>query len=78
MPFVDKRNPPIFNAYCLKRSPTYQQRGAINAPRPPGDTTAGPPSGSTGHDREGQATRGTSVVRAHSESWMDVFAAGES
>jgi phospholipid/cholesterol/gamma-HCH transport system substrate-binding protein len=78
MPYVDKRNPPIFNAYCLKRSPTYQQRGAMNAPRPPGDTTAGPPSGSIGRARRGRSVRGTQHARAHSESWMDVFEAGES
>jgi phospholipid/cholesterol/gamma-HCH transport system substrate-binding protein len=78
MPYVDKKNPPIFNAYCLRPSPTYQQRGAINAPRPPGDKTAGPGSGAKTGTRNRRSIRGTSRAHAHSDSWMNVFAAGES
>jgi virulence factor Mce-like protein len=31
------------NMYCVTEDPTQQIRGAANAPRPPGDDTAGPP-----------------------------------
>jgi virulence factor Mce-like protein len=31
------------NMYCVTQDPTQQIRGAANAPRPPGDDTAGPP-----------------------------------
>lgn len=31
------------NLYCVTEDPTQQIRGAANAPRPPGDDTAGPP-----------------------------------
>ncbi|AZG43741.1 MlaD family protein [Gordonia insulae] len=33
------------NLYCVTEDPTQQIRGSANAPRPPGDDTAGPPPG---------------------------------
>ncbi|GAC02174.1 Mce family protein [Gordonia namibiensis NBRC 108229] len=33
------------NLYCVTEDPNQQIRGAANAPRPPGDDTAGPPPG---------------------------------
>ncbi|MFT3900300.1 MAG: MCE family protein [Gordonia sp. (in: high G+C Gram-positive bacteria)] len=32
-----------YNLYCVTEDPNQQIRGAANAPRPPGDDTAGPP-----------------------------------
>lgn len=32
------------NLYCVTEDPTMQTRGAVNAPRPKGDDTAGPPA----------------------------------
>lgn len=93
-PLDDHRGPPITNGYCLHPTKGEQQRGAIYAPRPPGDTTAGPPSSSsssgTSSDRAGAASptastagsagRGASStgVPSDSDSWMKVFSAGES
>ena len=36
---------PFRNTYCLDDDPALLVRGARNAPRPPGDDTAGPPPG---------------------------------
>jgi phospholipid/cholesterol/gamma-HCH transport system substrate-binding protein len=66
-PYDDHRGPPITNGYCLHPTKGEQQRGAIYAPRPPGDTTARPGPSGTASSRE----------RAHSESWLQVFTAGE-
>ena len=33
------------NLYCVTQNPNQQTRGSVNAPRPPGDDTAGPPPG---------------------------------
>ncbi|MDL9937440.1 MCE family protein [Gordonia sp. ABSL1-1] len=33
------------NLYCVTQDPNQQVRGSANAPRPPGDDTAGPPPG---------------------------------
>ena len=41
---------PLYN-YCLDHDPSIQVRGSANAPRPPGDDTAGPPPRSTGDER---------------------------
>jgi phospholipid/cholesterol/gamma-HCH transport system substrate-binding protein len=38
-PFDPRRGPPITNGYCTNPLPIQQQRGAANAPRPPGDDT---------------------------------------
>lgn len=38
-PFNPHRGPPITNGYCAHPLPIQQQRGAANAPRPPGDDT---------------------------------------
>lgn len=46
-PYDDHRGPPITNGYCLHPTKGEQQRGAVYAPRPPGDNTAGPGSSST-------------------------------
>lgn len=37
--------PPYLYRYCEERNAQLQQRGSAAAPRPPGDTTAGPPPG---------------------------------
>lgn len=71
-PFVDHKGAPIYNAYCRKPSPTYQQRGSANAPRPPGDNTAGPVAGSNAT----AATSRTSPARG-AHSWVDILTAGE-
>ncbi|WP_020668785.1 MCE family protein [Amycolatopsis nigrescens] len=42
---------PRLYRYCTDTAPDLQQRGAVNAPRPPGDDTAGPPPGVTGDER---------------------------
>jgi phospholipid/cholesterol/gamma-HCH transport system substrate-binding protein len=76
-PYIDHKGAPIYSNFCRHPKPTYQQRGAINAPRPPGDTTARPPSGSHGHSAGTSSIRTTGHARAHSGSWLDVFAAGE-
>lgn len=74
-PFDNHKGRPIYNAYCRKPSPRYQQRGAANAPRPPGDDT-GQPGGSTGTDSvAGTAPRTSPTGDAH--SWIDIFSAGE-
>jgi phospholipid/cholesterol/gamma-HCH transport system substrate-binding protein len=44
-PTIPGSPPPRLNEYCTDRGPTLQQRGAYNAPRPPGDDTAGPAAG---------------------------------
>lgn len=36
---------PLLHRYCTTYDPELQQRGSYNAPRPPGDDTAGPASG---------------------------------
>lgn len=57
---------PIRNAYCREApEPLRLQRGAANAPRPPGDDTAGPP-GAGGAARQ----------QADSTSWMNALWAG--
>jgi hypothetical protein len=38
-PFNPHRGAPITNGYCAHPLPIQQQRGAANAPRPPGDDT---------------------------------------
>lgn len=38
-PYNPHRGPPITNGYCAHPLPIQQQRGAANAPRPPGDDT---------------------------------------
>jgi phospholipid/cholesterol/gamma-HCH transport system substrate-binding protein len=38
-PFNPHRGPPITNGYCTDPLPIQQQRGAVYAPRPPGDDT---------------------------------------
>lgn len=53
--------PPLLNAHCTDTDPTVQQRGSGNAPRPPGDDTAGPPPGSTGRERAGAPTASSSA-----------------
>ncbi|MGZ8177884.1 MCE family protein [Williamsia sp. SKLECPSW1] len=42
---------PLLYMYCVTDRPDVQVRGAANAPRPPGDDTAGPPTGVTGTER---------------------------
>jgi phospholipid/cholesterol/gamma-HCH transport system substrate-binding protein len=74
-PFDDHQRPPIIDNYCLHPTSTEQQRGAINAPRPPGDDTARPPSRSSG---DSSSIRTSRTTQAHSDSWLNVFAAGES
>lgn len=46
-PYDAHKGPPITNGYCLHPLPIQDQRGAVYAPRPPGDDTAGPPSTSS-------------------------------
>jgi hypothetical protein len=79
-PWVLNRKSSLRNAFCTKPPPQTQQRGAVNAPRPPGDTTAGPPSGNIGSGssskRATPATRAGHHSRAH--SWINIFGAGES
>jgi phospholipid/cholesterol/gamma-HCH transport system substrate-binding protein len=77
-PYDSHRGPPITNGYCLHPTKGEQQRGAIYAPRPPGDSTAGPgPSGSAA-TRASTRPRRQRNLTAHSTSWMKVFTAGES
>lgn len=45
--------PALLYLYCTQTGPELQQRGSTNAPRPPGDDTAGPPPGVTGNERAG-------------------------
>jgi phospholipid/cholesterol/gamma-HCH transport system substrate-binding protein len=78
MPYVLHRRPPLYNAFCLHPPAQAQQRGAINAPRPPGDTTASPPSGNHGHGSARQRARVASSRQAHSQSWTRVLTAGVS
>jgi phospholipid/cholesterol/gamma-HCH transport system substrate-binding protein len=77
-PFIDHKGPPIVNAYCLHPTSKEQQRGAVYAPRPPGDDTAGPPSGSSASIAGTGSIRTTGAPQADSDSWLNVFAAGES
>ncbi|MFW0788419.1 MlaD family protein [Gordonia sp. CPCC 205333] len=42
---------PLKYMYCTSRNPLVGQRGAQNAPRPPGDDTAGPPPGANLRER---------------------------
>lgn len=69
-PFQAAPAPPIMNGYCLNPSGNEQQRGAVYAPRPPGDTTAGPPGGRGGSSR--------SRAAADTPSWATVFGTGAS
>lgn len=45
VPFVPNYPEPYLYTYCLNDDPGVLIRGARNAPRPPGDDTAGPPPG---------------------------------
>ncbi|MFI6865505.1 MlaD family protein [Nocardia sp. NPDC050406] len=45
VPFDPSYPEPYLNTYCLSDDPALLVRGARNAPRPPGDDTAGPPPG---------------------------------
>nr|WP_174564455.1 MCE family protein [Nocardia inohanensis] len=45
VPFDPSYPEPFVNTYCLSDDPALLVRGARNAPRPPGDDTAGPPAG---------------------------------
>jgi phospholipid/cholesterol/gamma-HCH transport system substrate-binding protein len=78
-PFDDHRGPPLTNGYCLHPTSDEQQRGSVYAPRPPGDTTAGPgPSGSASSSRATSTPARTRAANpAHSDSWLKVFTAGE-
>jgi virulence factor Mce-like protein len=44
-PFVPNYPEPYLYTYCANPDPSVLVRGARNAPRPPGDDTAGPPPG---------------------------------
>ncbi|WP_158886731.1 MlaD family protein [Amycolatopsis anabasis] len=66
-PTVGGSPPPRINRYCTDRGPLLQQRGAYNAPRPPGDTTAGPPPGATGDER--------AATPAPGSTWMNDYLA---
>ncbi len=78
-PFDSHRGPPITNGYCLHPTKAEQQRGAVYAPRPPGDTTAGPgPSGTAQATGPTTRSRSRTSAPAHSDSWLKVFTAGES
>jgi virulence factor Mce-like protein len=50
-PTIGGKPPPRIHKYCTVEDPLLQQRGSANVPRPPGDTTAGPPEGATGEER---------------------------
>ncbi|OMC08412.1 hypothetical protein A5735_20455 [Mycolicibacter heraklionensis] len=45
VPFIPNYPEPYLHTYCLNDDPGLLVRGARNAPRPPGDDTAGPPPG---------------------------------
>ncbi|ORV41265.1 mammalian cell entry protein [Mycolicibacter engbaekii] len=45
VPFIPNYPEPYLHTYCLNDDPGLLIRGARNAPRPPGDDTAGPPPG---------------------------------
>lgn len=45
VPFDPSYPEPFVNTYCTSDDPALLVRGARNAPRPPGDDTAGPPPG---------------------------------
>jgi phospholipid/cholesterol/gamma-HCH transport system substrate-binding protein len=74
-PFDDHKGRPVVDNYCLHPTRLEQQRGSVYAPRPPGDDTAGPASGA---GADASSIRTSPPTRAHSDSWMNVFAAGES
>jgi phospholipid/cholesterol/gamma-HCH transport system substrate-binding protein len=77
-PYDPHRGPPITNGYCLHPTKGEQQRGAVYAPRPPGDTTAGPaPAGSTAAHASTNRPRAAATAPADSDSWLQVFTAGE-
>lgn len=44
-PFLPNYPEPYLHTYCTNPDPSVLVRGARNAPRPPGDDTAGPPLG---------------------------------
>lgn len=80
-PYDAHRYPPITNGYCLHPQQKQQQRGAVYAPRPPGDHTAGPPSGGTRHatgTASSSAASGTSSPSGTDDSWTQILTAGAS
>lgn len=50
-PSVPDSSEPYLHTYCPNQDPSVLIRGARNAPRPPGDDTAGPPAGVTPDER---------------------------
>lgn len=69
--------PPLYN-YCKQSGPTLQQRGSYNAPRPPGDDTAGPPRGVAGNERARPANPAAASAVPASQpgsyaAWLDSY-----
>jgi phospholipid/cholesterol/gamma-HCH transport system substrate-binding protein len=79
-PYDPHRYPPITNGYCLNPDQKQQQRGAVYAPRPPGDDTAYPPSGHMSSHAAAAGTRNATTSPADStpgqDSWMQIYTAG--
>jgi hypothetical protein len=73
-PYDTHRGPPITNGYCLHPTKGEQQRGAVYAPRPPGDDTAGPPSGASSSSTGSRVRPST---QHPADSWLQIYTAGE-
>jgi phospholipid/cholesterol/gamma-HCH transport system substrate-binding protein len=75
-PTIGGSPPPLLYVYCTESGPMLQQRGSYNAPRPPGDDTAGPPSGVSGNERARSPSPGAPRVdTAAYGQWFDDYLA---